>query len=231
MPAISFRRLLSVVFCLVLLVLPAATAFAHDTTVVHSNPADGATLAASPSTVTAQFSEELETKGSTMVVLDAGGKQVSDGDGKVDLNDANHATMLASLPSALPAGAYTVKWHALLTDGDASDGSFKFTVAGTGAAAQSAPTAAATLAAGAPTATSLVEQSPATAPTATAAALPAAAQAPPPAAPPAEAQSAAPQLPAAGQGPGLGVLLAVILLALAALLFYVFRGRRSVGPS
>ena len=113
----------------VVVVLLAATASAHTTTVVQSSPADGATVDQSPAQVTAQFSEELETKQSVMQVFNAGGQQVSDGNGKVDLNDPDHKTMIAALPAALPAGDYTVKWHVYLTDGDDSSGTFGFKVA------------------------------------------------------------------------------------------------------
>ena len=36
--------------------------------------------------------------------------------------------MIATVAAPLADGAYTVNWHAVLTDGDASDGSFTFTV-------------------------------------------------------------------------------------------------------
>lgn len=108
-------------------------ASAHEVTLVRSDPVDGAVLAESPAQVVAQFGEELDTQGSTMIILDAAGHQVSDGDGKVDLNDPDHATMIATLAAPLAQGAYTVKWHALLTDGDASDGSFGFFVGVAGA--------------------------------------------------------------------------------------------------
>jgi copper resistance protein C len=103
-------------------------AAAHNTTITKADPADGSTIAKSPAQVMVQFSEELDTKQSTMKVMDAAGKQVSDGNGKVDLNDANHKTMLATLPAALPDDVYTVQYHAMLTDGDATDGTLKFTV-------------------------------------------------------------------------------------------------------
>ena len=113
---------------LIALIVPAGLATAHSTTVTSSDPGDGAILAHSPAQVKAAFADELVTKSSTMIVLDADGKQVSEGQGKVDLNDPDHASMLALLPAPLPDGAYTVRWHALLTDGDTTDGAFKFAI-------------------------------------------------------------------------------------------------------
>jgi hypothetical protein len=45
----------------------------------------------------------------------------------VDLDDPEHAALKVDT-IALPAGDYIVKWHVVLTDGDASDGEFGFTV-------------------------------------------------------------------------------------------------------
>ena len=131
--------------------LSATIVAAHTTTITKADPAVDSTVTQSPAQVTVQFSEEVVSQGSTMKVLDASGKQVSEGDGKLDLNDPNHQIMLATLPNALPDGVYTVAYHVLLTDGDATDDSYKFTVKSTGdPAAQQAtativPTAAATV--------------------------------------------------------------------------------------
>ncbi|MFN8491554.1 MAG: copper resistance protein CopC [Caldilineaceae bacterium] len=117
-----------------LFVLVTAVA-AHATTVVKSDPAGGAVVTGKLTQVTAQFSEELHTHLSTLQVLDAAGKPVSVGYGKVDLDDPDHKTLIAVLQAPLPNGVYTVQWHVLLTDGDASDGKFQFTVAATTAGA------------------------------------------------------------------------------------------------
>ena len=71
--AFASLRVSTLLLFALLLALSAGIASAHETTVIQSDPADGATVAESPSQVTAQFSEELDTQGSTMVVLDAAG--------------------------------------------------------------------------------------------------------------------------------------------------------------
>ncbi|MEJ2747475.1 MAG: copper resistance protein CopC [Anaerolineae bacterium] len=100
---------------------------AHDAAIVKSIPANGDVLAESPPQVKAWFEEELVSGESTMAVFNAQGEQVDNGDGGVDLNDPNHAIMIVTLPS-LPDGSYTVQWHAMLLDGDATDGAFAFAV-------------------------------------------------------------------------------------------------------
>ena len=146
----TFGWLLALAAALVIMALSALIAAAHTTTITKADPAVGSTVAQSPAQVMAQFSEEVVSRGSTLKVLDASGKQVSQGDGKLDLNDPNHQTMLAALPSPLSDGVYTVQYHVVLTDGDATDDSYKFTVksvetpAAQQATATTAPTAAPT---------------------------------------------------------------------------------------
>ncbi len=112
----------------VLLALSIGVAWAHGTSVTSSDPAAGATVTRAPQRVTVRFDEELATHDSALWVLDAAGRRVSTGNGAFDLNDADHQVMLAALPNALAEGVYTVKWHAVLTDGDASDGELQFAV-------------------------------------------------------------------------------------------------------
>jgi methionine-rich copper-binding protein CopC len=119
---------------IVMMLLFAGGASAHGVEVTNSDPAAGAALDRSPTQVRAWFNEELQSGVSTMVVLDAKGKHVDTGDGGVDLDDPDHASMVASLPS-LPDGVYTVSWYVVLLDGDPSQGEFSFSV-GKGSVAQ-----------------------------------------------------------------------------------------------
>jgi hypothetical protein len=65
-----------------------------------------------------------------MSVWDASGKQVDKQDAHVDLNDADHKTLIASVDPALAqTGLLTVKWHSVTPgDGGISDGSWQFVV-------------------------------------------------------------------------------------------------------
>ena len=122
----KIRQLFVTSFLVAVLTLTlVGAALAHEVILTKSNPADGAVLDQAPAQVRAWFNEEMQTGESTLRVLDASGQLVDLGDGGVDLDDAYHASMLVSLPS-LPDGAYTVHWHVVLLDGDASDGAFTF---------------------------------------------------------------------------------------------------------
>jgi methionine-rich copper-binding protein CopC len=103
------------------------TVSAHGVEVLKSDPVADSTLDQSPAQVKVWFSEELKTSESTLQVLDSQGNQVDTGISGVDLDDPDHASMKVDL-SPLPAGTYVVYWHVVLTDGDASDGQFNFTV-------------------------------------------------------------------------------------------------------
>ncbi len=115
------------IILMLLLLGMAATAGAHDAVITKSTPANGELLVESPSEVMAWFAEELVSGESTMTVFSAEGKQVDNGDGGVNLNDPDHASMIVTLPP-LSDGSYTVQWRATLLDGDSSEGAFAFAV-------------------------------------------------------------------------------------------------------
>jgi methionine-rich copper-binding protein CopC len=121
-----FRKF-TLLFALLLAAFTYTFASAHEVEVLKSDPADGVSLEASPAQVAVWFSEELQTKVSTLRVFNQNGQQVDSQDGGVDLDDPDHASMRVSLP-ALTDGVYIVRWHVVLTDGDASDGEFSFAV-------------------------------------------------------------------------------------------------------
>jgi methionine-rich copper-binding protein CopC len=116
------------------LILFFTSAQAHLTQLLKSEPSAGSVWDTTPSEVRLWFSEELQTGLSTVQVVDKVGKQVDNRDGGVDLDDPDHAMMVATLPP-LPDGGYTVRWHALLLDGDATDGQFSFFIGEAGRAA------------------------------------------------------------------------------------------------
>lgn len=119
--------LLAVLMSLVFAFATVQKASAHQVTLESSIPAAGEQVNQAPPQVVLYFSEELDTKQSSLRVFDAQAKQVDLQDGGVDLDDPAHASLKASLPP-LPEGVYTVRWVAMLLDGDATGGEFQFAV-------------------------------------------------------------------------------------------------------
>jgi LPXTG-motif cell wall-anchored protein len=109
-----------------LLMVPGVS-YAHLVEMLSSLPENGAIVAEAPEVITAVFNEEMQTDTSTFAVFNAEGQQVDNGDGGADLNDPEHASMLVSVPP-LSLGVYTVRWHVVLLDGDATAGAFNFFV-------------------------------------------------------------------------------------------------------
>lgn len=97
-----------------------AWAHAHP---VSSEPAAQATVDA-PKSVRVTFDSALEGAFSTLSVVDAQGKAVTQA--KAEL-DAARKTLTVALPS-LKAGDYQANWVAVANDGHRTTGSFKFTV-------------------------------------------------------------------------------------------------------
>lgn len=123
------RSLMALVLAVLVSALPVAVAAAH-AVLVESEPESSAVLEQAPEEVVARFNQELETKPSNIQVFDTAGNQVDNGDGSVDLNDPDHASMLVSLPESLPNGRYSVHWTAVSAhDGDTTEGEFLFKVA------------------------------------------------------------------------------------------------------
>jgi methionine-rich copper-binding protein CopC len=99
----------------------------------HSNPTPNATVPSAPSIVEAWFTEDLDSNGTVLSVFGPDGSQVDKGDSAVDLFDPlrRHATV--SLKDGLGPGTYIVKWTSVSSiDGDTANGSFTFTVGGSG---------------------------------------------------------------------------------------------------
>ena len=146
----SFARAVFAALSLIFLV-GLSTASAHVVTPNTSTPADGAVLAQPPDKVVLIFPEEAGEKGSILQVFDQQGKQVDLGNGGVDLNDPNHATLVVKLP-VLAQGVYLVRWKISLSDGDSSQGQYYFGVGNVSLPKDPPPAAAASSAAAAPAA-------------------------------------------------------------------------------
>ena len=92
---------------------------------VKSVPAGRATLFSSPGKIQLWFNERLESRFSSVAVLDAGGKRVDLDNAQVSPEDAKQ---LAVGVGQLPPGRYTVKFRVLSVDGHVVEQSFPFTI-------------------------------------------------------------------------------------------------------
>jgi copper resistance protein C len=93
----------------------------------HAIPAVGSTVPSAPASVTMWFTQELEPAFTTATVTDASGNRVDTGPAQVD--PKNRTELKVSLKQ-LPAGTYTVSWHALSVDTHTTTGHFNFTIGG-----------------------------------------------------------------------------------------------------
>jgi methionine-rich copper-binding protein CopC len=91
----------------------------------NSQPAANAVLEQAPRDIQLTFNEKLEPAFSSIVLQDAGGKDIAAGKAQVDA--ANPLLMKLDLP-ALASGAYSVRWVAVGPDGHRRTGQFGFTV-------------------------------------------------------------------------------------------------------
>jgi methionine-rich copper-binding protein CopC len=113
-------------FALALLaVWPLAPAGAH-AILDASVPAARSTVRVAPKEIALTFTERLEPAFSSIRVLDAQGRQVDNGDSRIDGKDAT--SLRVSLP-ALAAGRYRVSWRVLSIDTHVTKGEFTFDVA------------------------------------------------------------------------------------------------------
>lgn len=95
-----------------------------------SDPADGATLAAAPGTVSFTFNEDIREP--AFVVVTAAGQRVAEGQARVDAN-----VVTARVDDGAPAGRWTAAYRVVSVDGHAVTGEIAFEVE------QAAPSASA----------------------------------------------------------------------------------------
>jgi copper resistance protein C len=91
----------------------------------HADPKVGSTVTNSPPVIKIWFTQQLEPVFSSIMVQDEQGKQLDKKD--MHLDDKDKSLMIISVPG-LPAGTYTVIWHAVSVDTHRTQGSFKFTI-------------------------------------------------------------------------------------------------------
>ncbi len=113
---------------LVLVLVPAAGAFAH-ASFVSATPSPGAGMPQGPDQVVMRFSEPLVRGPSRIRVLDPTGEDVTKGDTKPVEGDAKAMRRALQI---LPPGVYTVRWTTVSPlDGHTLKGSYKFAVGAT----------------------------------------------------------------------------------------------------
>ncbi len=104
--------------------LAASPAFAHAHLEL-AQPAAGATVPPPVTELTLKFTEDVSLAFTGLTLTGPAGA-VSLGTARLD--PADGALLIAPLAAPLPAGTYTVSWHALSTDGHKTNGSYSFTV-------------------------------------------------------------------------------------------------------
>lgn len=104
----------------------AATADAH-AFLDHASPAVGSSVPTAPAAVTMWFTQQLEPAFTTATVTDKSGHDVGGGAAHVDPKDPEELRVPLR---PLPAGTYTVTWHALSVDTHTTQGHFTFSVGG-----------------------------------------------------------------------------------------------------
>jgi copper transport protein len=109
-------------------VLPCAPALAH-ATLIEASPPQGGKTPAPPERVELRFTEPVDAGFDPVVVRDADGARVDEGDGRVDPEDAR--VVLADLEE-LPEGSYAVRWRVTSIDGHVVEGRYGFAVAAHG---------------------------------------------------------------------------------------------------
>jgi len=91
----------------------------------HAEPKAGSAVARAPGELKLWFTQKLEPAFSSVQVQDAAGREMDKKNAHLDVQD--RSLLIVSLPQ-LPAGAYTVIWHAVSVDTHKTQGRFKFTV-------------------------------------------------------------------------------------------------------
>lgn len=132
--AVALARLARVAgLAAALLFLLGAQVLAH-AALVSSNPADGATIPASPTAITATFSEAIAPDRSSMQLSSRSGASIAPSgatvmNGGADPTDTTSTKMVIDLPAPLAAGQYDVRWITVTPDDNGLErGTFSFTI-------------------------------------------------------------------------------------------------------
>lgn len=100
-------------------------AFAH-ADLQSAEPAAGSAATTSPTQIRITFSEAVIAKFSGVELKDQAGKLIATGNAVVD--PANKSVLVVPISEQLPAGNYTVEWHAVSEDSHRVKGAYSFSV-------------------------------------------------------------------------------------------------------
>jgi methionine-rich copper-binding protein CopC len=136
-----YRGLLAILLVGAAGLLTATPALAH-TRLTSSNPAEGASVATPPDTISLTFAEAVTVSGNPVSVTGPDGTSWTTGPAQISGD-----TVSVPVQPTGPAGAYDVKWSVISDDGDAVKGTVHFALssaiaATTSAAATTEPAAA-----------------------------------------------------------------------------------------
>ena len=121
--AVRFKLIQLIPPVLTALLLSAASALPHASPIRTSPPADGAVQNA-PREVSILFGERVEVAADAIVVQDAGGTRVDQGNAHLD----NNGRIVRTTLRPISAGVYTVAWRVRSADGHTAQGRFTFRV-------------------------------------------------------------------------------------------------------
>jgi copper resistance protein C len=93
---------------------------------VSTDPPAGATVHTAPTTISITFSDKIDAKFSSIVVLDERNQRVQEGAAAATSYGAKTMSIAVK---PLTAGVYRVIWHLVAADGSKSKGKYEFTVA------------------------------------------------------------------------------------------------------
>ena len=116
-----------IIGAMVLATLAPSSVFAHAFPSA-SQPAVGATVNSPPAQVVITFDSPIEPLFASLQVLDSQGANQVDGEAQV----GGDRRMLSAKLKPLKPGDFTVKWTVVAEDGHRTEGSYAFTVGGSG---------------------------------------------------------------------------------------------------
>src|SRR5215475_5710645 len=112
-----------IALALAALLLSAISAFPHASPIRTSPPSDG-TVQNAPREISILFGERVEVSADAIIVQDASGTRVDQGNAHLD----NNGRIVRTALRPISAGVYTVAWRVRSADGHTAQGRFTFRV-------------------------------------------------------------------------------------------------------